>query len=245
MLLDRLNDFLPASARKWQKRLWFWLNRARAKRLFSHFISPNELVFDIGANIGSLTEVFLELGGKVVCVEPQSSCLGFLKKRFAGNPRVTIVAKGVGPKTGKAVFYASSDHPETSTFSKDFVQKSRFKHRRWEHAYEVPVITLEILIKKFGLPKFCKLDTEGYEWPILKSLSSKIPFLAFEFNREFFSESEKCIRHLGSLGKTEFNFSPGSTYAFTNEWCSGKEIVKKLRSLPPWCPCGDIYVRIE
>jgi hypothetical protein len=65
------------SYRGWQKR------RGRAKRekkllrkrltFYRNFIRNGDLCFDIGANIGTRTEAFLELGAKVVAVEPQRS----------------------------------------------------------------------------------------------------------------------------------------------------------------------------
>lgn len=42
----------------------------KIKKLFQ-FIKKNDLCFDIGANEGDQTSLFLELGAKVVSVEPQ------------------------------------------------------------------------------------------------------------------------------------------------------------------------------
>lgn len=44
-------------------------------RFYEQFIRPNDICFDIGANMGNRTEVFLKLGAKVIAVEPQSECV--------------------------------------------------------------------------------------------------------------------------------------------------------------------------
>ena len=58
-------------------------DRKKMIQFYSNFISNGDLCFDVGANIGNRTEVFLELGAKVICVEPQQACLQQLNKIFA------------------------------------------------------------------------------------------------------------------------------------------------------------------
>ncbi len=46
------------------------------KRLsfYRQFIDPDDIVFDVGANMGNRSKIFSKLGKKVVGVEPQSYC---------------------------------------------------------------------------------------------------------------------------------------------------------------------------
>jgi 2-polyprenyl-3-methyl-5-hydroxy-6-metoxy-1,4-benzoquinol methylase len=46
------------------------------------FVKPGMLVFDIGANRGNYTKVFLSKGARVIAVEPQEACVDFLKLRY-------------------------------------------------------------------------------------------------------------------------------------------------------------------
>src|SRR5262245_14614026 len=62
----------------------FELERA----LYRPFIHPGDLCFDIGANYGFKTEVFLSLGARVVAFEPQPDCCQELKAR---NPDAIAV----------------------------------------------------------------------------------------------------------------------------------------------------------
>ncbi|MEN8172361.1 MAG: hypothetical protein ABFS03_05715, partial [Chloroflexota bacterium] len=42
---------------------------------YSQFIASNDLCFDVGANRGSRTKIFRQLGTRVVAVEPQAACV--------------------------------------------------------------------------------------------------------------------------------------------------------------------------
>src|SRR5689334_4646326 len=43
-------------------------------RFYRQFVGPGDLVFDVGANVGHVTKVFLRAGARVVAIEPQSIC---------------------------------------------------------------------------------------------------------------------------------------------------------------------------
>ena len=58
------------------------INRSDSTELL---IQEGDLVFDIGANVGDMTALYLELGARVVSVEPQEECLKSLDLRF-GRP---------------------------------------------------------------------------------------------------------------------------------------------------------------
>src|ERR1700678_2497716 len=64
----------------------------------------SDLIFDIGANEGAKTDVFLRLGARVVAVEPNDACSRSLKERFLElriTPRpVTIVSRAVSNRPG-------------------------------------------------------------------------------------------------------------------------------------------------
>ena len=60
---------------------------------YSQFLNPNTLCFDIGANIGNRTEIFLTLGARVIAVEPQKECAKMLRLRF-GNA-ITVIQAAV------------------------------------------------------------------------------------------------------------------------------------------------------
>ena len=87
-LIIKFKPYTPWNIKKHLKILSF----------YSQFISKNELCFDIGANIGNFTRYFLDLGAKIVCVEPQIDCLKILYDLYGKNKKVTIIGKAIGDK---------------------------------------------------------------------------------------------------------------------------------------------------
>src|SRR5262245_14159320 len=67
--------------------------------LYRRFIRPGDLCFDVGANFGRKTEVFIALGARVVAFEPQPDCCDEIT---ALNPAATVVRSAVGSTVGVA-----------------------------------------------------------------------------------------------------------------------------------------------
>lgn len=228
--------------------LIYWLKEKLAKRktfrIYSGLVLPGDLVFDVGANIGTMTKMFLKLGAKVVCVEPNPSCIEILKKRFGSNRNVTIVGKGVCEKEGKLDFFICEKANEVSTFSKRW-KKGRYSYLQWDKRITVPVTTLNGLIKMYGTPKFCKMDVEGYELNVLKGLKSAIPYISFEFHKEFLGEAKKCADILSRIGKTKFNFFDHERQELNPRgWLDQRELFSRLESNTDKGLRGDIYAKM-
>jgi len=171
------------------------------EKFYSQFITPGDLCFDVGANIGNRTEVFLKLGANIVCIEPQESCYTTLKKLYGNNKKVTILNHGLADKEGFSTLNICENAPTISTMSDTWMHEGRFsKNYKWTRTQLVPVTTLDQLIEEYGLPKLCKIDVEGFEFQVLKGLHTQIPYLSFEFTKEFFDNAKNCINHLISIG---------------------------------------------
>jgi FkbM family methyltransferase len=51
----------------------------------------------------------------------------------------------------------------------------RFSEFEWNDELEVPMRTLDELIREYGVPDFCKIDVEGYEFGVIQGLSRPNP----------------------------------------------------------------------
>jgi len=201
------------------------------------------VVFDIGANVGEKTDSYLKLGAKVVSVEPQPNCIKALLKKYGKNKNVVIVDKAIGDTSGKMYMNICSSAPTISSLSNDWISKSRFSEKyKWDQKIEVDVITLDELIEKFGIPSFCKIDVENFEYEVIKGLSHKIMLLSFECNIEFFDQTIKCINWLHNLGYKKFNigFAREESFAF-NKWQNLEQITKILETKRGTKTWGDVY----
>lgn len=244
MNLDYFYAALPLFIRLKLKRILMARLKKKLTSFYAEFVHNNALVFDIGANDGDYTEIFHELGAKVIALEPQPSELTKLKARFNRNKKVVIVPKGVGPKNGKMDFYISSFNNPNSTFSKDFQKKSRYSYRKWDTKISVEVVTINDLIKEYGVPDFCKIDVEGYEFEILSVLKKPLPALSFEFITEMNDKTVKIIKHLETLDRYKYNVCFGMSYRYEfNEWITAKELITNLKKNKNKNLQGDIYIK--
>ena len=118
------------------------------------------------------------------------------------------------------------------------------KDYTWTKTQKVPVSTLDDLVSLYGLPKFCKIDVEGFEQQVLKGLSQPIPYLSFEFHKSFLDDAKACMAHLALLGKPEFNGCFGESMEFIfPTWASASELLLKIEQSTDKDLWGDIYVK--
>lgn len=163
------------------------------------FVYPhtkNELIFDIGSNIGEVTKKFLDRGARVVAVEPQRNLIS-----DSNYDNAIVENVGISDKEGEISFYQCKSSSTISTCLpkwKDRHPKKGFKK------IVIPVITLDSLIKKYGIPKYIKIDVEGFEDHVLGGLSVKVDLLSFEYTQGYSEVFKKCCDHLKRLGYRKF-----------------------------------------
>jgi FkbM family methyltransferase len=224
-------------------------SRRKRKNFYSQLIGKEDLCFDVGANSGNRTEIFLSLGAKVVSIEPQDSCMEELKKRYLNNKNVFLVQKALGEKAGVALMQINSSST-LSSISEEWISKvnesGRFVDSSWQGEQEVEITTLEAVIKEYGLPVFCKIDVEGFEEKVLSGLNTPIKFISFEFAYENIESSIRCLRRLSGIGNYRFNYSTGEDMVYDlKEWISFDEMVNILESFDNLNAWGDLYAKLE
>lgn len=222
------------------------LRRAQARLFYGAFVPRGGLCFDVGANVGDRTELFLSLGARVVAVEPQALCRERLRVRFGS--RVTVVGDALGSFEGTAEMLVANYHTLSSLSPEwtDAVRESgRFAAFEWDRREPVRLTTLDALIEAHGIPDFCKIDVEGYELEVVRGLSRPLPTLSFEFTVERLDSRIAAVEHLAGLGMTRFNFSFGESLRLALPgWADLSEIRRFLTSdMHTPSSFGDVYAR--
>jgi len=213
------------------------------------FIKKDDLCFDIGAHKGHRTEIFLKLGARVVAVEPQSDCFKYLQIKF--GKKIQIENCGLGSKNGVEEMFINSSS-SLSTFSKDWVNEAklgRFSDTKWVAKKLINIRTLDFIIEKYGVPKFCKIDVETYEYEVIKGLSHNIEYISFEFMLpENYEAVKSCVNHIFKLNSNaEFNYSLEDTLRLElHNWLGlnrmNEFFSKSIFKTSSW---GDIYIRMK
>lgn len=221
------------------------IHRRKMRKFYSQFLAEGDLCFDVGANVGNRTRIFVQLGASVVCIEPHHSCAEHLRSHYGRRPDVVVLEKAVGDHEGHAELAVCDRDPALSSLFDEWRTKSRFaKDHRWTRAQRVPLTTLDALIAEYGIPRFCKIDVEGFEEKVLRGLTRPIPFLSFEFTREFLQNAWDCVDHILSTGPHKFQFSIGETMEFLfQEWVPEGDLHKELLCADDELLWGDIYAK--
>ncbi len=216
----------------------------RMERFYGKLIPQNGLSFDIGANQGRYTVLFLRKSSKVIAVEPQQSCFDELVKQFNADDRVVIIQSAIGSAISKGILHIGLNN-EVSTLSQDFISAySVYKYNSWPDQEEVPITTLDQLIAEYGIPDFCKLDIEGWEPEAFKGLSKELPLVSFEYNFLLKPKAIECVKLLADKGNYLFNFSAYEECRFHSEqWMNEKVFSAFIGKMPPAILHGDIYAK--
>ena len=218
----------------------------KMRRFYRQFVGPGDLCFDVGAHVGNRVLALSRLGARVVAVEPQRSCFRVLELLYGRNPRVYLVPAALGRHPGQGELRVSSSSPTLSTVSTQWIETVKrvptFRHVRWNRTYTVSISTLDVLIKRFGKPRFIKIDVEGNEAEVLSGLSGSIDIISFEYLPAAVEVALRCLDLLE--GTYEFNLSAVESMRMRwDDWRGADAVRRYLGELPVTGRSGDVYAR--
>jgi hypothetical protein len=106
----------------------------------------------------------------------------------------------------------------------------------------VPVLTLDMLVARYGIPQFVKIDVEGYEAEVLGGLNTAVRAVSFEYSPAAPQVALECVDRLEALGPYRFNWSRGESHRLgARDWLDARALRAMLTGLPPIAPSGDVY----
>lgn len=215
-------------------------------RLLSRFVGPGDLVFDVGAHVGDCIASLRRLEARVVAVEPQPGMLRALRLLHGRDPAVTLAPVALGAYVGETRLQLNLANPSVASASSGFVRAAGdavgWLGQRWDAAIQVPLTTLDAMIARYGEPRFCKIDVEGFEDQVLQGLSRPLMSLSFEFTTIQRDVAVQAVAECERLGGYRYNTSLGATGRLAHAaWLDAPTLVDWLRCLPHEANAGDVY----
>jgi FkbM family methyltransferase len=205
-------------------------------------LRSGDLIFDVGANEGFKTDLFLRMGARVVAIEPDETNQSILRERFVRfrllRKPLVIVGKAVSDKSARETMWIDGPGSAVNTLSQKWA--TTLKGNKARHTYghygldfarnkTVETTTLEELMSTHGVPIFIKIDVEGYELNVIRSLQRPVRYLSFEVNLpEFRSEGIQCVELLGRLAAAgKFNYAIDCEQGLVlDRWLSADEFLR-------------------
>ncbi|HVT55061.1 MAG TPA: FkbM family methyltransferase [Xanthobacteraceae bacterium] len=218
--------------------------------LYKRFLRPGDLAFDVGAHVGDRVASFRRLGARVVAVEPQPALVLTLRLLYAFDRDVAIEPVALGPQSGTIELKLNPPNPTVATASSDFIAAAKgapgWEEQRWTKTKTVNMKTMDELIAKHGIPRFVKIDVEGFEDAVLAGLHHPLPILSFEFTTIQRSVALKAIERLARSSLYSFNAALGETQKLVHaDPLDAKNIMRWIEQLPAEANSGDIYASMD
>lgn len=167
----------------------FWEQQETA--FFLEYIQPGHVVVDIGANIGYHTVLAahrVKASGRVIAVEPDPMNTAILRRNLDLTPyphRIKIVRAAAGEHNGEGLLYRApfnlGDHRMFDVTGADMdVDNGLIRG-----SLLVKILRMDDLLADEQRIDIIKLDTQGFEVPILRGMLATIerhhPLIALEF----------------------------------------------------------------
>ena len=217
------------------------------RRFYRGILAPGDLVIDDGAHVGTRARAMLAADARVLALEPQHPFAGYLRLTLPRD--ISLNEAAAGATETEAEMAVSSRHPTVSSLRGDFVEGARdapgFGHVKWDRRQRVRMVTLDGLIARYGVPRYIKIDVEGFEIEVLAGLSQAVPLISVEFLPGFPHLTHAVIDRLGELGDYRFNPVQGETGGFLwSDWRDAAAAKDWLDGLRADASSGDLFARL-
>lgn len=154
-------------------------------------IKPNQIILDIGANVGYYSLKFSKImghTGKIIAIEPDPNSYFTLKQNFELNDFSNIEIHNVAITDKNEVIHLFQNQTHSG-------KSSIFKNSDFKESIKISTKTLdEITGNRFSKIDFIKIDTEGSELSILKGATETLKIthkILIELHEEILIKNEQ------------------------------------------------------
>jgi FkbM family methyltransferase len=142
-----------------------------------------KLIIDVGGADGTTAALFLDLlpGSDIIIFEPLQENINQIKSRFQLNKRVTLIEKAAGSVESTATIYHAERITSSSLFplhqeKTDSIFSNILNEKG---SSQIPVTTIDAVVKPNAEIGIVKLDVQGYELEVLKGGTRSLGKTAF------------------------------------------------------------------
>lgn len=161
-----------------------------------HNIAPGSAIVDVGSNVGKFAELFLERGYTVLSIDPLPQAVEKQREKFGhyiADNKLRLYNVACSDEEGLEKLRVSSDANGCYSSLKESWMTDIY-HSMWAgETISVQKIRLATIIEQYvaatdNVPAFVKIDTEGYEYEVLRGLFGQLSvdlqprLLMFEFH---------------------------------------------------------------
>lgn len=223
----KLKTLIHRRVRKWFYRMfrYHWLTerligwRTHSEQLALHEIGitipvrPGDIIIDCGANVGDLTSRFAATPAKVISFEASPIVFDVLNRRFAHHPKVELRNQGVWDEKCALSFSLPAERGSSDDI--DVSEGSSFLESKHKIGRQVEISCIDFpqwVLEFPGRIRLLKMDIEGAECRVLKSMLDKSAFDKIDFTvvetheiqmPHLFEETEALRRRIEDLGLSE------------------------------------------
>lgn len=132
----------------------------------------DNLIIDVGMHTGQDTALYLAKGFNVVSVEANPALVKEAETRFAGeiaDGRLRVVHAAIAETSGTIGLALVDDLTEWSSVSPDFIARNETIGVNAREV-EVPALRFQDLLEDTGVPRYLKIDIEGFDMLPVRAL---------------------------------------------------------------------------
>jgi FkbM family methyltransferase len=149
--------------------LRYWLPMSKADpmlyRMAKELVSPGDVVWDVGANVGLFSFCAASRGASVLAIEPDEWLCGLIRRSIASTcAPVIVLQSAVSDQCGTAELEISS-RSRAANHLKEAQGSTQSSEARDTQAVEL--VTLDSLLDRFAVPSMLKIDAETHELKVL------------------------------------------------------------------------------